>query len=293
MAERPILVGYDHSPGSEAALGWALDEAARTGRPVLVAHASEWLTISPPVIIGAQPWPDERAREGAQEALDAAVAAASERRSGVVVRGVLADGPPTQRLTELSRSAHLAVLGNRGHGGFSGLLLGSTSVTVTAHAHCPVVVVRDDEPGVATGDVVVGVDGSPDSVTALDFALDTAAERDAPLLVVGAWNIPSVPWRPPGVDTEQMSATERRGLEQLVEERRRRHAAVAVRTEVVVDSPAHALTQASARARLLVVGSRGRGGLRGLLLGSVSQQVLHHARCPVVVVRERPADPAT
>ncbi|MFB6398638.1 universal stress protein [Polymorphospora lycopeni] len=292
MAERPILVGYDHSPGSEAALGWALDEAARTGRSVLVAHASEWLTISPPVIIGAQPWPDERAREAAQQALDAAVAAASERRDGVVVRGVLADGPPNQRLTELTRDAALAVLGNRGHGGFSGLLLGSTSVSVTAHAHCPVIVVRPDEPGVATGDVVVGVDGSACSVTALDFAFDTAAERDAPLLVVGAWNIPSVPWRPPGVDVEQMAATERRSLEQLVEERRHRHPAVAVRTEVVADSPAHALMQASAGARLLVVGSRGRGGLRGLLLGSVSQQMLHHARCPVAVVHERQPEPA-
>lgn len=286
MAKPAILVGYDHSEGSTGALGWALDEAAQTDSPVLIVHASEWLTVTPPVVIGAQPWPDERARQGAQEALDAVVSAASQQHPEVIVRGALADGPAAQRLTEMSHDAALIVLGSRGHGGFTGLLLGSTAIAVSAHAHCPVVIRPADRLGRPDGEVVVGVDRSPSSLIALDYAFDTAARHGTNLYVLGVWNIPSLPWRPPGLDAEQIRITEEQELRDLVEQKRSRQPDVPVRAEVVIDNPAHALTQAGAQGRLLVVGSRGRGGLTGLLLGSVSHQALQHAQCPVAVVRE-------
>lgn len=308
MTKNPIVVGYDGSTQARAATRWALDEAARTDVPVRLLSVFEWLSGGSWMGPGPGPgtWPDEVPRREAENELNAALAEARRTHPDVDVDGAVLDGPPALRLRESSERAALVVLGNRGHGGFTGLLTGSTSLAVSAHAHCPVVVVRGVDPstGSRDGDVVVGVDGSPESLLALEFALAQAAGRGVPLRVLRSWHLPAPAWGTPlpgwnlvappggapgaplGFDPEEVRRAERAVLDEVLAERRRAHPEVDVRPEVALGGPAGTLIEATATAQLVVVGSRGRGGFRGLLLGSVSQQVLHHAACPVAVVRE-------
>lgn len=296
MTSRPILVGYDGSASAQAAVAWALDEAARTTTPVLLAYAFEWLSVAAPIVPGPGSWPATTARRDAEAMINAAAAAAAESHPGVVVSGTLLDGPAALMLQEKSKQASLVVLGNRGHGGFTGLLVGSTAVAVSAHAHCPVVVVRGAEPGSQAGSthVVVGVDGSACSLLALGFAFDQAATRGVALHVVRAWAPPAPRWRPPHFDAERITAAERKELNGLLAGWRDKYPDVEVTSEVVADNPGRFMIDATRDASLVVVGSRGRGGFRGLLLGSISQHLLHHSSCPVAVVREMPSssDPA-
>lgn len=315
MTRRPILVGYDGSEQARAAARWALDEGARTGLPVHLISVFEWFTGGSWMGPGPGPgaWPEEVPRRETEEQLRAALAEARRTHPDVPVDGEVLDGPPAMRLQERSAQAALVVVGSRGHGGFTGLLTGSTTVALAAHAHCPVVVVRGVDPASAprTGDVVVGVDGSAESLRALDFAIAQAAGRRVPLRVLRAWQLPGgalglatpgwslplppgqVPGVPLGVDPEEIRRAEQQTLDELLARPRRDHPEVEMRPEVVLGSPASALVDASRTAQLVVVGSRGRGGFRGLLLGSVSQQVMHHAAGPVAVVRELSAAPGT
>ena len=290
MSSRPIIVGYDGSASASAAVEWAVAEATRTGTPLLLTYAFDW-TIVPAVLSpGPATWPDTTARHDAETMIDDAVAEAARSYPGLTVTGTLLDGSPAVVLQEQSRHASLVVLGNRGHGGFADLLVGSTSVAVSTHAHCPVVVVRGDEqrPG---AHVLAGVDGSPCSLLALQYALEQAADRGVPLHVIRAWTPPTPRWSPPNLDQRDITAAEKAALDELLASWREKYPDVEVTTEVVADNPSRVLAKASRHAQLVVIGSRGRGGFRGLLLGSVSQQLLHHSHCPVAVIREIP--PAT
>jgi nucleotide-binding universal stress UspA family protein len=283
-----ILVGYDGSADATVALDWALDEAGRSGRPIRLAYVFEWLTVAGWIGPGLAPgvWPDEHARRQVEELVRKAAADAAAERPGLTVHAEVYDGPPALVLQERSAEAGMLVLGSRGHGGFGGLLAGSTAVSVTAHAHCPVVVVRDGHTA-TSGPVVVGVDGSESSLRALGFAVERAAQRDVPLRVIRVWEPPGERWVPPGFDPEEATATERAAAEEELARWRESFPDVKVDLRVSPGNPAGLLVDASGEAQLVVVGSRGRGGLRGMLLGSVSQQLLHHAHCPVAVVRER------
>ncbi|MEH1012966.1 universal stress protein [Micromonospora sp. CPCC 206060] len=289
MTSDEILVGYDGSDDARTALGWALDEAGRTNRPVRLAYAFEWLTVASWVGPGIAPgtWPDELARRQVEELVRDAVAGAGSTHPGITVHGEVFDGPPALVLTERSASAALLVLGSRGHGGFAGLLAGSTAVSVTGHAHCPVVVVRGSVPagGGRPGHVVVGVDGSAGSLAALGFAFERAALRGVPLHVVRAWGRPVPEWTPADLHLDDIAAREREALDGLLADWQRRYPQVEVTVEVPAGNPAAILVAATRNAQLVVVGSRGHGGLRGMLLGSVSQQLIAHAYCPVAVVR--------
>lgn len=283
-----ILVGYDGSPDAAVALNWALDEAGRSGRPVRLAYVFEWLTVTGWIGPGVAPgvWPDEAARRQVEELVRKAAADAAADRPGLTVHGEVFDGPPALVLQERSAEAGMLVLGSRGHGGFGGLLAGSTAVSVTAHAHCPVVVARDGQAA-TSGPVVVGSDGSETALRALGFAVERAAQRDVPLRVLRAWEPPGDRWVPPGFDPEETAAAERAAAEAELATWRESFPDVPVEVEAVPGSPSALLVEASRSAQLVVVGSRGRGGLRGMLLGSVSQQLIQHSHCPVAVVRER------
>ncbi|BCL16494.1 universal stress protein [Micromonospora sagamiensis] len=287
MSGEEILVGYDGSPDAAAALAWALDEATRTGQPVRLTYVFEWLTVGGWIAPGVAPgaWPDAAARQQVEQLVQQAVTDAATANPGLTVRGEVFDGPPALMLQERSAEAALLVLGSRGHGGFTGLLAGSTAVSVTAHAHCPVVVVRRDTPTATGRRVVVGVDGSELSLVALGFAVERAAGRDAPLHVVRTWA--PAQWRSQGFDPDEAQAAERASLDESLGRWRESVPGLTVTTEVLAGNAASVLVEASRDAQLVVVGTRGRGGLRGALLGSVSQQVLQHAHCPVAVVRER------
>ncbi|MEW2592401.1 universal stress protein [Micromonospora aurantiaca] len=288
MSGEEILVGYDGSADASVALNWALDEAGRSGRPVRLAYVFEWLTVTGWIGPGVAPgvWPDEAARQQVDELVRKAAADAAADRPGLTVHGEVFDGPPALVLQERSVDAGMLVLGSRGHGGFGGLLAGSTAVSVTAHAHCPVVVVRDGQAA-TSGPVVVGSDGSESALRALGFAVERAAQRDVPLRVLRAWEPPGDRWVPPDFDPEQVAASERAAAEAELAPWRESFPDVPVEIEAVPGSASALLVEASRSAQLVVVGSRGRGGLRGMLLGSVSQQLIQHSHCPVAVVRER------
>ncbi|MGC4746549.1 universal stress protein [Micromonospora sp. DT201] len=285
MRDAEILVGYDGSTDASLAVDWALEEARHSGQPVRLAYVFEWLTVAGWVGPGVAPgvWPDETARRQVEDLVRKAAAEATATHPGLTVTGEVYDGPPALVLQERSAEAGMLVLGSRGHGGFGGLLAGSTAVSVAAHAHCPVVVVRDGAAtapvDASTGPVAVGVDGSEPSLVALGFAAERAAQRRVPLRVLHAWT--------PGPGGAAGVPDERAAVEQSVQPWRRTFPELDMTVDLTPTSPAAMLIEVSRDARLVVVGSRGRGGLAGMLLGSVSQQLIQHANCPVAVVRER------
>jgi nucleotide-binding universal stress UspA family protein len=208
----------------------------------------------------------------------------------VEVTHAVVTGEPLAVLEAQSRTAVLIVVGSRGLRGFVGLLLGSTAVHLAAHGRCPVMVVR----GQADPDrrIVLGVDGSPAGDAAVEFGFAEAALRGAGIVALHAWT----PWsaEAPAPQDSSMPYAYRPGMladgeERLLAEavagRRERYPGVSVEHKVVRGGAREALIEASGSAGLLVVGARGRGGFAGLLLGSVSQALLHHAQCPVAVVR--------
>jgi nucleotide-binding universal stress UspA family protein len=289
---RTVVAGVDGSECGLKAVGWAAAEAARRQRPLRLVAAHTWVSggiIGDPGV-GADP--ETVLRQVSLGHLAVAAAAAERVAPGLDVERVEATGLAVPVLQAESTTAELVVVGDRGLGGFTGLLLGSVAVELSAHASCPVVVVREPERGAAgPAPVVVGVDGSPTSEAAVAFAFEEASLRQAPLVAVHVWRDVLVePTLAPLVDWDALESDEREVLAERLAGWTGKYPDVHVSRRVVQDRPAAALVDESGHAQLVVVGSRGRGGFRGLLLGSVSQALLHHARCPVAVVRTPDAD---
>ncbi|MEV1147543.1 universal stress protein, partial [Micromonospora sp. NPDC049799] len=230
---------------------------------------------------------DAGLRNQAERYVAEAVAEATKVSPEVAVTGAVVDGAATPVLVTESREAALVVLGSRGLGGFAGLLIGSVTLRVSAHAACPVLVVRGEAR--ADGPVVVGVDGSELSTEAVAFAFEEAAHRGAPLVAVHAWLYPT-PVGPGDIlplvyDLNDFGEQEERALAESVTGFTERYPDVPVRHRLVRGTPARVLVEESEKAQLVVVGASGVGALGGLLLGSVSHAVLHHAHCPLAIVR--------
>ncbi|HEU5470806.1 MAG TPA: universal stress protein [Actinophytocola sp.] len=285
---RPVVVAVDGSDSAVRAARWAAAEARRRGRVLRVVHADEWpLPTYGPVFVKPKLL-QAAVQTAAATVLRDAAAAVGEAEPQVRCETQALSGPAVAVLREVSRHAALLVLGSRGLGGFTGLLVGSVAVALAAHGYCPVVVVRGAEPA-ADGPVVVGVDGSPTSEAALALAFDEAAARGVDLVAVHAWSdlvyplyagayLPDIDWRPIEEQATELLAERLAGWSE-------KYPQVRVRRLVERDRPANALLTAAQPAQLLVVGSRGRGGFAGLTLGSVSQAMIHHAPCPVLVAR--------
>jgi nucleotide-binding universal stress UspA family protein len=281
----PIVVGFDGSPRSGLALDWAVDEAQRWQVPLHVVYARMMPLRGPTPEVGLVVQETE-----ADEVLGAAVDRAHELAPRLGVTTSSRYGAPAPLLVDATRGASGLVVGARGRGGVASALLGSTSVDVAAHAHCPVTVVRQlpevvaDRPG-----VVVGVDGSELSESAVAVAFAQASARSVPLTVVHAWFLEYTAAGLQVLDLQherQRIAQEEQALAaELVAGWSEKYPDVVVRRHVVNAHPVQALADHSRGAELVVVGSRGRGGFAGLVLGSVSQGVLHHAHAPVMVVR--------
>jgi nucleotide-binding universal stress UspA family protein len=281
-----IIVGADGSDHSLRAVEWATDEAARRGLPLRILYAeAPWLYDVPvdPRLGAVRKW----LLAGGREVLDQAVSTARERDPDVDVRAETVPGPASRILLEYAQNAAMIVLGGRGAGTLAGLLLGSTALQVLTHAPVPAVVVRDLEPAVRR-EVVVGVDEPESSGSAIGFAFEEAGLRKARLRVVHVWSHPASygpgDMQPLVYDPRIVAEEESRVLGEPLAVWREKYPDVEVVTEVVQGGPVRILGGLSARADLLVVGTRGRGGFTGLLLGSVSHALLHHAHCPVAVV---------
>ncbi len=281
-----IVVGTDGSDASARAVEWAAEEAARWRSPLRVVHAvAPWLYDTPvdPRFEAIRKW----LLTTGEETLNAAVSACRRRGGDLTVEGELLPGPPPRALLERSADARMVVLGGHGAGAATGLLLGSTTLQVVTHTKTPAVVVRCAEPEVR-GELVVGVDGSKVSEPALEFAFEEAALRRARLRVIHAWSHPASygpgDMQPLIYDPQVVAEEELAAMDKSLAHWRKRFPETEVVAEVVHGRPVRVLSGASARADLIVVGTRGRGGFAGLLLGSVGHALLHHAHCPLAVV---------
>lgn len=287
-AGKPIVVAVDGSESALRATRWAAAEAIRRGRALRIVHAYEWPLAYGPTFVAPDTLYDA-VRDGAADVMRDAVAAATDAAPGLRYESEIFRGPTVPVLRTVSGQAALLVLGSRGLGGFTGLLAGSVTVALAAHGLCPIAVIRGEEPP-RDGPVVVGVDGSPASEAAIGLAFDEAATRGCGLVGVLAWTDTIFPVGPYGGEYPVIDWTLlAEEADELLGERlagwSEKYPEVVVRRRIERDRPATALLDAAKEAQLLVVGSRGRGGFAGLTLGSVSQAMLHHAPCPVVIAR--------
>ena len=274
-----VVVAYDGSADSDRGLDWAMEYAAARGLPIEVVSSSGDLEYLP-----------ERTATQAEQLVSGWLEQAATRlqESGVEDWTTTASaGKIVPDLIEASREAALVVLGAQGHGLLGGMVLGSVSQHVTRHASCPVVVVRGARAA-GSDRVVVGVDGSESSLKALSFAADHAELTGGTLVVVHGRGMTGLNG-PFDVDVAPAVAEELESAERLLAEAvaglREERPGLTIELRPMPVPSVRALVDASASASLVVVGTRGRGGFMGLLLGSVSSGVLQHAQCPVAVVR--------
>ncbi|WP_329500444.1 universal stress protein [Kitasatospora herbaricolor] len=279
----PVIVGIDGTDASHDALDWASEEAGLRRVPLLILHA--WLGETLKAPAGQE---TRLTRDAGEEALGAAREQALMHRPGLAVTTQLADDYARDALLAVSEEADLLVLGARGSGGFSRLLVGSTSLYVSAHAMCPVVVVHSPDIRSTAGGVLVGVDGENGGDDVLTFAFEAASRRHLSLRAVHAWSYPLVSGPghafPAVYEEEHVAAERERLLVEALAGRRRQYPDVEVAEVAVRSGAARLLVTLSEAHQLVVVGRHGavRGPMRRL--GSVSQAVVQHAHCPVVVV---------
>ncbi|WP_406054690.1 universal stress protein [Kribbella sp. NBC_00889] len=285
----PIIVGYDGSPASHDALRWATAAAVRAMAPLRIVEAFELVVYSRPS--PGQVVPLQGLQTAREKGLSALAEGIRLHQPDLTVETVLAGGSAAGALLAEAEHARLVVLGSRGLGGWTGLLVGSVAVQVTTHAQCPVIVIPPDlRPHAHEGPtVVIGVDGSKASARAIEFAFDQAEALNARVVAIHTWTSPFLTFANGAsmlqFDAEKVEAESRLLVAESVAGAAADHPDVPWTTELASGSAARALVRRSESADLVVVGSRGRGGFTGLLLGSVSQSVLHHTQSPIAVVR--------
>ncbi|QWF77995.1 universal stress protein [Amycolatopsis sp. CA-230715] len=287
-----VVAGIDGSESAARAALWAADEAVRHGLPLRLVHVYTVPRTGLPGLVGPISAVRERLADRGSDWLADAKKAVLATHPGLVVETATREWNPVSALVQESGLARVLVVGSRGLGGFTGLLVGSTAVAVAAHARCPLMVVRgrtpvDPPPG--SGAVVVGTDGSAESDAALAFAFEEAASCDTELIAVRTWNdvIADGTLRPRAMseDPREVIAGLEAELAAQLAGWRAKFPGVAVTAVVVRGRPVRTLLEYGESARLVVVGNRGRGGFTGMLLGSTSQALIAHAPCPVAVVR--------
>ncbi|WP_039891099.1 universal stress protein [Mycobacterium xenopi] len=281
-----ILVGIDGSAESDAAIRWATRDAAMRDLPVTLMHVIEpvpdWPTPARQAEI-VEAW-EQNARdvvERARKTAQAAIAPSDCPRLDTEV----VHSPIVPMLIGASCRAQMIVVGSRGMSALGRFLLGSVSTGVLHHAHCPVAIIHADADVIDDkAPVLVGVDGSPASEGAIELAFDEASRRRVHLVALHAWSdvgvfpILGMDWRDYETQGAEVLAERLAGWQE-------RYPDVRVERRLVCDKPAHWLIEESAHAQLVVVGSRGRGGFPGMLLGSVSSALAQSAQAPLIVVR--------
>ena len=288
-----IVVGVDESAASDAAIRWAAREAAMRHVALTLLYAVNPAAQASRVGYARAPLPPahvELQREEGQRVLESArriaeAALTSDEQAPIDTE--LAFSVPIPTLIDATKDAQMIAVGSRGRGAWRRGLFGSVSTALVHHAHCPVAVIREpaDAIGPNRGPVVVGVDGSPASELATAIAFDEASRRGAELVALHAWIDSEPPGLPPLAWPDFQSAAEETLAERLAGWNDR-YPDVVVHRRVVFDQPARHLLEAAETAQLLIVGSHGRGGFAGMLLGSVSTTVVHATNTPVIVCRQ-------
>lgn len=281
-----VVAAVDGSAESDAAVTWAAREAALRELQLTLWHAVAPVVVGWPVGQLYTEMPDwqkdnadavlTRARTAAAAVLDGS--GPSNVQTEVVYANAVAS------LFEASEQAQLLVVGSQGVGPLGRMLLGSVSSALIQHARCPVAVVRADEAVDAAAPVLVGIDGSPASAAATALAFDEASRRGVDLVALHAWSDVGV-FPALGMDWHERESQGREVLAERLAGFQEQYPDVRVQQSLVCDTPAKWLLEAAERAQLVVLGSRGRGGFPGMLLGSVSSTVVHSATVPVIVVR--------
>ncbi|MET0198615.1 MAG: universal stress protein [Rhodococcus fascians] len=287
--ERPgIAVGVDGSPASKVAVDWAARDAAMRKVSLTLVHVADGV-VAPwsqtPLPMGFGKWQQQRGRQFIDESIRI-IEEATTGTGPVQVKTEMYYSATVPTLVDVSKEAEMIVVGSRGQGAF-GTLLGSVSTGLLHHAHCPVAVIRDEDPLMphpARAPVLVGIDGSPASELATAIAFDEASRRHVDLIALHAWSDAGV-FDFPGMDWPTMKSSEDEVLAERLAGWQENYPDVMVHRHVVCDRPARQLIEHSESAQLVVVGSHGRGGFAGMLLGSVSMAVVHSARMPVIVAR--------
>lgn len=290
MSEVPtkygILVGVDGSAESRAAVSWAVGEATMRHEPVTLVHAIQPVTVSWPIATeqaAVAKWQEDNARDVLIQARNDLTAAMDQSRL-VDVRTEVLISNVVHALVDASLDARMIVVGSHGKGALGRLALGSVSSGVVHHAHCPVAIIHADGASPAGAAVLLGIDGSPASEAATAFAFEEAAGRGVPLVALHAWSdvgvfpILGMDWRTYQSQGEEVLGERLAGWQE-------RYPDVRVERRLVRDTPARWLIEESRHAQLVVLGSHGRGGFGGMLLGSVSSAVARSAKVPVIVVR--------
>lgn len=281
-----IVVGVDGSEHSIAALEWAAVQAQRSG-------------VALEIVAAFGPWYQYLSLSDADQCMQDDVAEAMVRAEklapGVAITSTTFEGPPETVLIKKGAGADLLVVGLRGRGGFKCLRLGSVSRKCVHRARCPVVVVAQPGPesnalmterGQNAHRIVVGIDGSPSSIAALEWAANQAELTGVSLEVLMTWEwLTGYGWSPidPEFDQERVCQT---ALSDHLKPVREAHPGMTIHAAAIEGHPAPLLVKASEGADLLVVGSRGHGEFVGMLLGSVSEHCVTSAHCPVIVLHD-------
>jgi nucleotide-binding universal stress UspA family protein len=291
-----VVVGVDGSSSSGSAIQWAAHEARMRDVPLTLVHVAVTPSWGPaPWLLSNEPLPLPADEDPALEKSTRKVIADSIKiAEGSIpatdrpeIRSEIFFSVPVPTLVDLSKEAQMVVVGRRGQHRLHGVMLGSVSTGMMHHAHCPVAVIGD-AVAVAPKDlrrpVVVGIDGSPASELATAIAFDEASGRRVDLVAMHAWRDPDLS-KGMDMDWPALQSIASENLAERLAGWRERYPDVTVHPHVVWDNPAHHLLGEAESAQLLVVGSHGRGGFAGMVLGSVSTAVAQAARIPVIVAR--------
>ncbi len=290
-----IVVAVDGSEASNVAVQWAANAALKRGDSLkLVCAYNMPQFMYADGMVPPQELYDELEGE-AKDKIATARKIVSDFSPEIQVEDEVREAAPIDYLLDLSQTSQMIVMGSRGLGGLSGLVMGSVSAAVVSHAECPVVVVRKENNVTEEnkyGPVVVGVDGSEISRQAMAMAFQEANARGALLRAVHAWSDAQFHSTYIGLaesqsQWEQLAESEQDLLSEELKALREQYPDVEVEELVARDRPIHALKEAAEDAQLMVLGSHGRGGFKGMLLGSTSRALLQYAPCPMMVVRPR------
>src|ERR1700758_895872 len=282
-----IVVGIDGSEAAKVAAYWASLEAAMRRIPLTLVHAinAGSLTMPETAIPGVVEW---RTRQG-REFLDQAAEVANSQTASPQTHSEIIYGAAIPTLVDLSKEAEMVVVGCRGGGGLADQLLGSVTSGLVYHAHCPVAVIHDEDPLMphpSEAPVLLGTDGSPASELATEIAFDEASRRGVQLIALHAWS-DTTTIELPGLDWSALKCEEERALAEGLAGWQERYPDVEVRRLLVCDQPARQLVECPNATHRWFAASPGRGGSAGMLLGSVSGAVVHSARMPLIVARQR------